>query len=387
MRELYVAEDGTFTTLEIGKTEFSGDRFSGLLRLHGNRVLLGTTLEHLDVWYADELVSLATTATVPLENRSTAVRTIATPPDGKELVISIGHGEIVSFDPRTGTERWRLQVTDGVPIEHLVWQGRFIVVGDRDGAIHVWNVDGRDRNGPSMMIGKRIDALTTVRSGDQSLILATVSNGLLCEAKVWDFTTRDDVGFTATGQRRRFHLTAGEEDKALHGLAACDFGTYVRFAFAGNYGKVMVADFPEQNPERFWDFEEWHVPASQEHIRVLSTWEGLPISETPLLVAGSDHGRLTVWDFASGRIISSRMNAHLGTIRGVRFLLIQGIPWVVSGGDDGALNFWNTELTRNYRIDLGAPVLCIALAGSKHIAIGTERGLSCYAWIWMRSAQ
>lgn len=137
----------------------------------------------------------------------------------------------------------------------------------------------------------------------------------------------------------------------------------------------MVADFPEQTRDRIWDFKEWNVPASQEYTLALSTWEGLSGSRTPLLVAGSEDGRLTVWDFASGQIISSRLNAHLGSIRGLGFLLIKGVPRIVSGGDDGALNFWDTELTRNYRIDLGKPVLCVAVAGSEHIAIGTERGL------------
>ena len=363
VQRLHADSAGAVTLEKVAdRIPIAGDRFSKIATLHGRAVLLSDAVDQVLVWDVQELIAMRPTPADESTAAEKSVRALAVTADAGQLIVGNALGQINILDAATGRELWSAQITDRAGIQTLARSGATLVIGDSDGVIHFWNLQDRIRAGEPLQAGRAIQAMTVVDLPGRSFLLCTVETGRTWAARIWDLATREEMNTSADGQPLRFHLSHGEQDKCLHGLAACEHRGRIRFAFAGSYGRVMVADFPEDAPEpyRFRDFDEWGVPSSEEG-RYTHALAAAANAGAPLLAAGSEAGGLTLWSFATGAVRGSVAEAHLGSIGALCFLSAATTPLLVSGGDDGALNFWDTELQALNRIDIGEPILRLTL--------------------------
>ena len=99
------------------------------------------------------------------------------------------------------------------------------------------------------------------------------------------------------------------------------------------------------------------------------------VSDDCLLVAGTEHGVLTAWDFASGREHGFVESAHGGSVSALGFQPSSPRPLLASGGGDGLLKLWTPELKEVAMVELGEPIGALVWLSEDRLAVGTDRGL------------
>jgi WD40 repeat protein len=169
-------------------------------------------------------------------------------------------------------------------------------------------------------------------------------------------------------------LRHGEEDKRLYGLAAMELDSDVRFAFAGQYGKIMVANLEGRPAKPYGDFDEWYVPFSfsgNAYTHCLKTVrEGI----LRFLVSGTEQ-HLAVWNFMTGEILAKKENAHQGPVTALALGSQAGRVRIASVGEDRFLRVWNMELDKITEVEIGEPIHAAIWLDANRIAVGTGRGL------------
>jgi WD40 repeat protein len=368
--------DSRLTASTPARLPLDGARFSDTIALHGRPMVLSAHLEHVRVWDVHELIEERPISNLAASSADlTGVNSITTAGDGNRTIVYIGgHNGVACCDAATGAAEWHAALREmnvksmgvgtvnGMPC---------LVAGLADGTIRVLNA-AAPTSPPLRVIsvGQQLEALSVVEWKGRTLALATVEEG----RRTWT-TQIWDVG---SGQRlakeKRYHLSAGEEDKVLHGLAALPSDHAVRFAFASKYGQVMVAELGEEIDKSSWhgrDFEVWRIP--QEHGYIWSLAAGVH-TESPLLACGTQSGHVVVWDFRDGRLLAFYRRAHLDGVRAVAFSgLNTGV--LASGGQDGILKLWPGGVNEGRAIDVGEPINAITWLGATALAIGTRRGV------------
>jgi WD40 repeat protein len=156
------------------------------------------------------------------------------------------------------------------------------------------------------------------------------------------------------------------------GLAAMVIGDRIRLAFASSYGKVMVGDLGRDGPvwpNYFRAYEEWGIPQTVgEYVNALACTRA---NDRHFLAAGTEYGRLAVWDFETGELIANRSGAHLEDIPVLAF----GDLGLVSGGQDGFVRVWSHDLETQLEIEVGHPITALAAVEGRRLAVGTSRGI------------
>lgn len=107
-----------------------------------------------------------------------------------------------------------------------------------------------------------------------------------------------------------------------------------------------------------WDLKTGDVFKTIENKRLYSSWLpecyyeilGICLWKTKYLISGDSHGYLKIWDFDSGDVKSLRQNSP------IQCLVAMDENTVVSGSQDGSLQFWNISIS----IDQCTVAECIA---------------------------
>lgn len=84
----------------------------------------------------------------------------------------------------------------------------------------------------------------------------------------------------------------------------------------------------------------------------------------------------TIWDFATGTVLAKRAFVHRGIVDGLAAHVgSDGRVTIATGGEDGFLRKWTTELELVAEIDLGEAISALTWTSERAIAVGTDRGL------------
>lgn len=376
----WTEEDGApalSAELVADRIPIQGGHFAGPVRLHGRTVLLSSAGNHVRVWDLDELLSRGDRASAdesPAE--ALEVMSLAAGPAGREALFAGTFSEVVELDAATGAVRARRDLGRRArgPLEMpmavrglSLWPGRDrLVAGTANGAIHVLDLRGPRSPVRSVLAGRSLEALRTLRWQKRALAFVTVDQGRSWSVRVWDLPSGREVPTAA-----RYQLTSGQEDKEMGGLAVARVGRTVRIAFASKYAKVMVGNLAGAETPSPYGYQEWYIPdAEGEYVPALAVGgDGLH------LAAGTERGRLAVWDFGSGALHALRENAHLGEVRVVVFGTLEGREVLVSAGEDGTVRFWAPDLEPLRTIVVGEPITALAWTETNRLAAGTRRGI------------
>jgi WD40 repeat protein len=243
------------------------------------------------------------------------------------------------------------------------------IVAAHHGVIHLLDAaDGSElsRIETGLRAIHRLQVATSL--GVPTAFLTGERNSIWC-VELWDLTTGKQV------RTRRTYIQTSSSPDLLQGLALKEGPDGVRFAFAGRYSKVMVADHPERGGT-LWPPAQMHFMEASESSYTYSLAAGTD-GDVTYLAAGSDldDDGLAVWDFATGRQIDIRRNAHAGPVRPVCFASIKGRTLLVSGGQDGFVRLWTPRLHPVQEIDVGEPIVALARVRDGQLAVGSNAGL------------
>lgn len=212
--------------------------------------------------------------------------------------------------------------------------------------------------------------MDTVAWRGRTLAFLTVRFDRFWSARIWDLDSQEEIP-----TNEAYQLHPSQADKILHGLTTHKTEQTIRFAFAGQYGKVMVADFQgglTKKEAQRRPYEEWHSPHGTGYTNCLAAH---PTGEKVLLAAGSEHGHLTVWNFFTGEIEGSRKLAHLDGVSALSFRNSHAGTVLLSAGLDGTLRVWSTDLAELVVIETGEPILTALWVSENEIVLGGSGGM------------
>jgi hypothetical protein len=164
-------------------------------------------------------------------------------------------------------------------------------------------------------------------------------------------------------------------DKALWCVDALDQGESTLVAYAGPFGEVRVMELESLEPVDHW---QGGVAWDYVHRVVLGLCEG-----RALVFGGDENGRLFARDLSARQDLCPRLEtAHRQRITALLVRQTEIGACVVSGGADGFVNFWRTNLTPLIRIETERPVTGLAFLGADRLAVATDRGLTLLRLDW-----
>jgi WD40 repeat protein len=283
--------------------------------------------------------------------------------------------ELVLFDPLQGVIEVRLSIptlrgeADSLKALALSGDQTKLFAATRSGLIY--RVDWADQK--LSRICKTHETLEQLRVAHwrERIIGFTTGRGdrRNYSARIWDLETGEELF-----SNRNFALRYGQQDKTLYALAVAELDDNVRFAFAGEYGKIMVANLVAEPGGHYpVDFDEWQLPfPTSGYTKCLTVGNtGL----TKLLAAGTEDGEIAILDFFSGECQAAKRDVHRGYIHSLAMRRLNGTVVLLSGGADGSVAFWSAELEPLGRIEMGEEVYSAIWISDVAIAVGTARGL------------
>jgi WD40 repeat protein len=355
--------------------QLQGTYFTETIRIFGREVTLSAVGDYVRVWDLQDLVEEALEAETSSSKVQgpppESVSDLARGPDGHVFVAA--DRRVYAIDSLNGHTLWQSPLITGNDIERIVESSKRaeLYVAEHAGLIHVLDLKRGGQIKDSIRIGAIIETMEVLEVGDQMLTVINTRQGSKCSTRIWDLNKKEELP-TEGALMLRF----GEEDKPLESLAAIAIGTRVRFAFAGQYGKIMIAEYDlnmrRLEKTRWQKFQEWRVPdAGTEYTR---TMHCIAQDGQLYLAAGTENGILAVWDFASGMVLASRADAHLGNVTCVKFS--GGYHnRLVSVGEDGAVRIWGSDLEELYNIETGESLSRVEWVGERKIMVGGRIGI------------
>lgn len=239
---------------------------------------------------------------------------VAFSPDGQVLAAG-GKGEDVSLiDLPTGE---LIATLDGLPdwLFDLAFSpdGAQLLGASRDGALLLWDVDGR--------------RLLRAMRGEAGRTLSV------------DFVDQDTaVSSASTGNVRVWSLADGglaQETRAADGLVSVDQSADGRKAVLGLNQAVRLIDMPSGEIEH-----EFALPGAADPVVAQGDITALALNPTAdRLLAGTDDGTLVLWDSGSGREVA-RLQGHDSRVHDLAFS--PDGRMFLSAADDRRAVLWDT---------------------------------------------
>jgi WD40 repeat protein len=376
------AEPSSLTTSDFGEPIPSeGSNFTDVLHLNGRAHVLSAVLNHVRLWDLGDLVTECKQDSPGTElegngrvhfAKATSLAALSKTRPG-EAYIGDSDGRILALDAATGCLLWEKKLNSPITALATLAEKEWLVAGTRDGYIHVLHLASADESILAIKVGMYIERLESIQWEGANLAFVTAQSidELVWATRVWNLNSGEEVNTDCA-----YRLSSGQEDKWMQGLALSRNHGSIRVAFASKYSKVMVADFKGavgKGDAGGEPYETWRIPmTTNEYVRCLETGSN---SDEVILAAGTEHGHIFFWNFLTGEIKESRSNAHVGSIRAMRFGTASGKPVLVSGGQDGILKFWTLQLDQLFQIKIGDEILAITWLGLERLAIGCGRGV------------
>jgi len=351
--------------------DLAGSNMTGVGRSQGRDIVLDARSEHVRVWVLEDLLhdSQRPQQSVIRYGQLAMIPDVALCCSAESAAIN----DVVFFDPLQGKLLRGLPVPvfsgEADSVKAIVYAGaNRLFAATRNGAIYKVEWEGQYKLCKLFTAHQRLEQLRVAHWRGRTIGFTTgcgETRGY--SARIWDLETGEQL-FTS----RDFALKYGQQDKTLYALAVAELEDDVRFAFAGQYGKIMVANIVAK-PEGIYpaDFDVWQLPfpnSGTTYTRCLAVGD---IGPAKLLAAGTEDGQIAILDFFSGGCLATKHDAHRGYINS---LAMRGLL-LLSAGNDGSVALWNTELELLKRIEIGEVIYSAIWISDRQIAIGTARGL------------
>ncbi|MDR3147660.1 MAG: hypothetical protein LBU00_04700 [Treponema sp.] len=315
----------------------------------GRRIVSTSRDKTIKLWNAESGAELRT---ITADN---SVYSARFSPDGRRIVSGSGDSTAKVWDAETGRETLSLGPTT-IPVYRLAFSpdSTRLAVSSLDGNIRIWDT----RNGrllrtvrPHLYNGTPVLSLSLAYSADGSRIL---SGGDDATIKLLNAGTGETIRSIPTGAGSVLavcyspdgrSILAGLQDKVLK-LFDAESGRELR-SFTGHTDMVTAAIF------------------SADGRRIYS---------------GSDDRSIKVWNAATGQLIRTlHESAHGGRVNTLALWRESGKEYLISGGANGRLLYWDPEKTGNdavYRTrDYNSTMLSVTTgSGSGDIFIGLADG-------------
>lgn len=362
------------------RTEIRGDLWSEMVDLNGRPTLVSSDDRQLRIWDVQELLEadpggLEQGSLVALAAGTAGDTTLATSnvgPGFSDLHLWDAEGKCLWSRRFLKESLQNLAMTevDGSPA--IAW-------GTGEGLLHISSaLDGTDLRDP-VKVGEEVTALAVRTIKGTPIAFLAVNLKPIGQAgehvvRIWDLATGNEID-TTLPRKIGLRRWKWQSDKALWCVDALDQGESTLVAFAGPYGEVRVVEL-----ESLEEVDRWYGGVGWDFVHRVA----LGLCEGRALVFGGDeNGRLFGRDLSARQDLGPRLDtAHR---RGITALLVRQTEMgtcVVSGGADGFVKFWRTDLTPLARIETERPISGLAFLGPDRLAVATDRGLTLLRLDW-----
>ncbi|MFD9488450.1 caspase family protein [Streptomyces sp. NPDC059991] len=249
-------------------------------------------------------------------------------------------------------------------------QQPYAVTADTDGMLRLWDLNNGNLHGVLRGHMAEVNSVRSLRFGGEPLAISASSDGT---ARVW--TLRDER------ERAVFRGHVGRV-----GVAA---GLVVS-------GRLTVVSGGDDRTIRLWDFttgqEEQRLIGHTGAVRALVCAEA---DGEPFVASGGSDGSVRLWvPSETGRGESEGaarrwgeravLTGHSGEVNAVAFAVLDGLPVLISGGDDRTVRIWDMRRGEQKCLFSGEmgwvrAVACMTLDGRSVAVCGTDSG---QAHIW-----
>jgi len=337
--------------------------------------VLSVNNEHVRVWDVETLLAEGNpNLERPGSDNIARVNQLAVMAGEEPQLYVGGFDEVAALDPVTGAIRWRRTFSSSRQTTvALAASNRHGVVAASGSTLHLLDpltgvLTRSIDTGLNEIIQLRLSELK-----GRPVVVLNAEERHAWATWVWDLDKGREIGTDHTFGHK-FGLSHGQEDKPLYGLAVLRRGEQIRFAFASKYSMVMVANFPDAVEDVLHrPFLEWHFSEQAgQYVRALPVGK---CDDRTLLVAGTDHGAIIVWDFDSGICEGCRLNAHIGSTDHVCFGMIAGDSVLIAGGTDAMVSLWTPSLEPLSQIEIGERITSLAWMPPDGLAVGGMSGV------------
>ncbi len=245
-----------------------------------------------------------------------------------------------------------------------------VVTAGTDGLLRLWNLSNGNLHGMLRGHMAEVNCVTHLRFEDEPLGISASSDGTV---RVWNL--RSESART---------LLSGHV-----GRVGVVTGIVVR-------GSLTLVSGGDDRTIRLWDLasgrEQQLLVGHTGAVRALACAE---IDGRPRVASGGSDGSVRLWDvpgtedLESGRTARRQvgrveLKGHSGEVNTVAFAELDGVPVLISGGDDRTVRVWDVRSLEQkclFSGDMGwvRAVACMTLDGRSVVVCGTDSG---HAHIW-----
>jgi WD40 repeat protein/energy-coupling factor transporter ATP-binding protein EcfA2 len=357
--------------------KINGKRWSPIVEVYGQPCVVTASVAQVKLWNLAENADEAETedGVFASEFRSLFVE------DGGDGVIYCGtrDSKIVAFDGKTGSTLWVHQLSEHFrPVTSLTGyrdESAFTLLAACNNGIHVLDIVCGPAGERFIQTGDEILRLACCITQGRPQAFATVREEGAWSLRVWDITTQMEIEHRRPSGRHSFRLTSGQEDKPLTALAAHSRAEAIKVVFASRYAQVMAMAYPptNQNP---WadDFETWRVGPNDNSVITSLAYD----KEGTHLAVGTSQSSIIVRNANTGEHLATSVKCHLERSPINALVFSQdgtGNLLVISGGDDGFIRSWSSDLTPRSQFFLGSAVVSINADQSGRLVVATHDGV------------
>jgi WD40 repeat protein len=162
--------------------------------------------------------------------------------------------------------------------------------------------------------------------------------------------------------------------KVLYAVVPVDHAGVPLVGMAGPGGEIRVMELPT-----LAEVAEWRGGDQNDYVHSMT---GAVINGVPQFFAGDESGRLfcgTAETPPSHRRLNR--DAHARHVFALSLRQSPGGWRLVSGGADGRVRVWTTDLKLVHEIEAGRPVYALTWVGDD-LVVGTDRGMMCLRVNW-----